>query len=163
MENIDLLLTLHGDLKPFIEATHKGKLTVSGTYVETIDVLSVSPASFLCILEWLGEEAQDPENDLGIARQEIALYLAINPGLAIKKGEVLWLSENGKTLLERCNQIRDRVRQIRLRDDEENDRTFTYRECRQVVTPDGIPLRAYRLLFNIDNALTDPAYRDLNP
>lgn len=162
MDNVSLLLALHADLAPFV-AAKKGKLLVSGTYVETIEILGATPNGFLCIIEWLGEENPDPENDLGVVRQEIGLYLAINPGLTLNKGEVLWLSENGKTLIERCNQIRDRIREIVLPDDEANDRNFEYRECRQVVTPDGIPLRAYRLLFQIQNALPEPDYRNVNP
>jgi hypothetical protein len=165
MENITILRAIHDDLQPFVETQLKGKLSISGTYVETLDVLSVSQSGFLCIMEWLGEASTSEEGQpyVGVVRNEVGIYLAINPGLPIKRGQALWLSDTGHTLLERCNQIRDRVREIVLPDNEDTSREFDYRECRQVVTPDGIPLRAYRLAFGIFNSIPDPEYRNVNP
>lgn len=162
MENIAILQALHADLAEYI-TDQRGELSISGTYVETLDLLSARPSGFLCVLEWLGEENPDEHGFIGIMNQEIAIYTAINPGLPAQRGTSLWASPGGKTLLEHINRIRDRVREIRLPDDEDTDREFNYRECRQVVTPDGIPLRAYRLLFRLHNAIKDPAYRNLNP
>lgn len=165
MDNTTILRALYHDLQPLVETTLKGKLSISGTYVETLDVLAVSQSGFLCIMEWLGEASISPEDQpyVGGVRNEVGIYLAINPGLPIKKGQALWLSDTGYSLLDRCNQIRDRVRSIRLPNNDDTSREFDYRECRQVVTPDGIPLRAYRLAFGIINALSDPEYRNINP
>lgn len=162
MENLAILQALHADLDTYVTA-EKGQLTISGTYVETLDLLSANPSGFLCIMEWLGEENPDEQGYIGVMSQEIGIYVSINPGLPSQRGKALWTSPGGKTLLEHINRIRDRVREIRLPDDEETDREFNYRECRQVVTPDGIPLRAYRLLFRMHNAIKDPDYRNVNP
>lgn len=162
MENIDILKALHDDLQPYV-AEHKGTLTISGTYVETLDLLSASPSGFLAIMEWLGEENPDDQGFIGVMSQEIGIYVAMNPGLPMQRGQAIWASPGGKTLLEHINRIRDRIREIRLPDTEDTDREFNYRECRQVVTPEGIPLRAYRLLFRLHNAIADPDYRNVNP
>ncbi len=164
MDNIDILQALHADLAPYV-ATHKGQLSVSGTYVETLDALSVTPQGFLVILEWLGEETTAEINQayIGVMRQEIGIYVAHQPGLPLKQGEGLWLTPGGKTLLERCNAIRDRIREIRLPDLQETTREFDYRGARQVLTPDGLPLRAFRLEFHLHNALPEPEYRNVNP
>ena len=162
MENIEILQALHADLETYVEAQN-GKLTISGTYVETLDLLAARPNGFLCIMEWLGEENPDEHGFIGVMNQEIGIYVAINAGLTLERGKALWASPGGKTLIEHINRIRDRVREIRFSDDEENEREFNYREARQVVTPDGIPLRAYRLLFRMHNAIKDPDYRNVNP
>lgn len=162
MENIEILQALHADLAPYVAAQH-GDLSISGTYVETLDLLAAKPGGFLCIMEWLGEENPDDLGFVGVMSQEIGIYVSINPGLPAQRGKALWASPGGKTLLEHINRIRDRVREIRLPDNEDTDREFNYRECRQVVTPEGIPLRAYRLLFRIHNAISDPDYRNVNP
>ena len=162
MENIAILQALHADLADYVTA-QKGELAISGTYVETLDLLSAKPSGFLCVMEWLGEENPDEQGISGVMSQEVGIYVAINPGLPAQRGQALWASPGGKTLLSHLNRIRDRVREIRLPDDEETDREFNYRECRQVVTPSGIPLRAYRLLFKLFNAIKDPDYRNVNP
>lgn len=163
MSTLQILTLLHGDLDPFV-SQHGGQLSVSGTYVETLEVLTAGPRGFLCILEWLGEDNPSDANQayIGIMRQEIGIYIAIHPGLPLRRGESLWLSADGRTLLERTAQVRDRIRQIRLEDDQGSTREFDYRGSRQVLTPDGLPLRAYRLEFHIHNALPDPAYRNVN-
>jgi hypothetical protein len=160
--NISILTHLHADLSAAV-AADSGELSISGTYVETLEALAAAPRGYLCILEWLGEESVAEPNQafLGIMRQELGIYLALNPGLTMRRGEALWLSESGRTLLHRAGAIRDRIREIRLEDDSQSTREFDYRGARQVLTPEGFPLRAYRLEFHIHNALPEPLYRDI--
>lgn len=161
LDNLTFLRVLYSDLNAFA-APLGGKVSATGTYVETLELL-INPTGFLVILEWSGEENPAEQGDLGIVTQDIAVYVGINPGLPATSGKALWLSEGGRTLLERVNSVRDRIREIRLPDLEEAERDFNYRDCRQVVTPEGVPLRAYRLLFRITNAIPDPVYRDIEP
>lgn len=161
MKNIDLLKVLAADLESFA-ADNSARLSLTGTYVESLDALAARPQGSLIILEWRGEENPDSDNDHGVMRHEIGIYIAMNTGLKLKQGDSLWASADGKSLLERSQKVRDRVRSILLADDDESERTFYYRGCAQVVTPEGMPLRAYLLTFHITAAITEPEYRNIN-
>jgi hypothetical protein len=161
MKNIDLLKVLAADLESYA-SDNNARLSISGTYVESLDALAARPSGSLIILEWRGEENPDPDNDFGVVRHEIGIYIAMNTGLKLKTGESLWASADGKSLLERSHKVRDRVRSIVLADDDDSERSFSYRGCNQVVTPEGVPLRAYLLTFQIMAAITQPEYRNIN-
>lgn len=162
MTNLLILKMLHADLEAFA-ADAGGKVSASGTFVESLDLLAVNPAGFLAIIEWQGEDAATEDEFTGVMRNDIGIYVAINAGIQAKPGAALWISPQGRTLLERCNSVRDRVREIVFTDNEETTRRFNYRGARQVLLPDGTPLRAFRLDFTIHNALPDPQYRNVNP
>lgn len=167
MKTTDILRLVHRDLKPYVEDDLGGRLSVSGTYVETLEVLTTGPRGFLCIMEWLGEDsfAEDNQPYIGVVRFELGIYVAVNPGInggGARPGEGLWLSESGRTLLDRVEQVRARVREIRLEHDETHSREFDYRSCRQVLTPDGLPLAAYRMEFGLIHSLHVDDYRNLN-
>lgn len=163
MRTSDILRIVHRDLDPFVKDLG-GRLSVSGTYVETLDLLMTGPRGWLCILEWLGEEslAEDNQPYIGIVRFEMGVYVAVNPGRPGEPGAGLWLSETGRTLLDRIEQVRARIREITLEADETQSREFDYRACRQVLTPDGLPLSAYRMEFSLVHSLPQPEYRNLN-
>lgn len=162
MTNVAILRTLYDDLRSWAQPLG-GEISASGTFVESMDLLATKPRGFLAIIEWQGEEAASDDEFTGVVRSDLGIYVAINPGLALKPGTALWLSEGGRTLLERTNAVRDRVREIVLEDDESTSRYFNYRGARQVLLPDGTPIRAYRLDFQIHHTVADPAYRNINP
>lgn len=162
MNNVLILQTLHADLRAWAKPLG-GEVSASGTFVESLDLLLQRPQGFLAIIEWQGEESASEDEFTGVVRSDLGIYVAINAGLAVKPGAALWLSEGGRTLLDRSNAVRDRVREIVLTDDESTSRYFDYRGARQVLLPDGTPLRAYRLDFQIHHAVPDPAYRNVNP
>ncbi|MEI6035858.1 MAG: hypothetical protein WCS65_16450 [Verrucomicrobiae bacterium] len=162
MDNIAILQALYDDVQAYADA-HGGQAAASGTFVESLEILSARPSGFLAVVEWQGEDAASDDEWAGVMRNDIGIYVAINAGLQAKPGAALWLSPSGRTLLERTNAVRDRVREIVFTDNEDTSRRFNYRGAKQVLLPDGTPLRAFRLEFQIHNALPEPEYRNVNP
>lgn len=163
MTILALLQALYADLLPWVRS-QSGQLSVAGSYVEVLDVLTAGPRSWLCILEWMGEESLAPDDAQpyhGVMRQSLACYCAIPQGLRPAPGEHLWLSASGRTLIERTEALRDRIRAIRITPPGHSTSELHYRGCAQVLTPEGLPLAAMRLEFALITALPQPDYRDV--
>lgn len=163
MTTAQILRCVHKDLSRIV-VPPEGQLSVAAHYVETLDLLTSGPRGFLVILEWAGEESKtQDEQALGVTKTEIGIYVAANPGLPVQPGSNLWLSKDGTTLLDRVEAIRERVRSIELIEDGSTTREFDYQGARQVLTPDGLPLRAFRLEFTLTHCLPGVDLRPVNP
>ena len=162
MTNITILQAVYSDLASWAGPL-AGEVSASGTFVESMEVLLAKPTGFLVIIEWQGEEASTEDEWTGVMRAELGVYVAVNVGLQVKPGAGVWMSPAGRTLLERTNAVRDRIREITFPDDQDTTRIFNYRGSKQVLLPDGTPLRAFRLEYDIHYALPEVDCRNVNP
>jgi len=162
MTNITILKAVYEDLASWALPL-SGEVSASGTFVESMEVLLAKPTGFLVIIEWQGEESSTEDEWTGVMRCELGVYVAVNVGLQVKPGAGVWMSPAGRTLLERTNAVRDRLREITLPDDGDTTRCLNYRGAKQVLLPDGTPLRAFRLEWELHYALPEPEYRHVNP
>jgi hypothetical protein len=147
-----LLLRVHDDLKPWV-ASEKGHLSIARDPFDVIELLGANPPGFNILLLWEGDEDFLDQPLAGIVRHNISVVVSSNRGLRMWKGENLHRPGPGQpALLDRVDQVRQRIRALRL-EDEVTDQIFLYKGCEPESTPDGLPLDAYRLRFQIHAAI----------
>ncbi len=99
MTNLLILKMLHADLEAFA-AEAGGKVSASGTFVESLDLLAINPTGFLAIIEWQGEEAATEDEFTGVMRNDIGIYVAINAGTSANTATRAASSPRFKSILD---------------------------------------------------------------
>jgi len=159
MDNVILLRAVYNDLEPFAKKLG-GTLRGSATLSESLNILLAKPKGFVSIIEWLSDDDCAGDDFSGIVTTGIGIYVGQNVATALDTAAPLWLSSDGRALLENSNKIRDRVREITWIDETDTtQKNLIFRSAKQVILPDGTPLRCVRIEFAVDHTLPQPEYR----
>jgi hypothetical protein len=123
---------------------------------DVLEMLLVSPEKALITVLWNGDQpeeiGQDADTgDVGPARNAIEVTVGCGLGLDAAKDWRLVLGKGGReSVIGRVADVRALVLALHFpADDETTLQRFSYRGCEPVVTPDGVPLAAYKLRFEI--------------
>jgi hypothetical protein len=146
-----LLELVHEDFTPFAQE-HKAELVIAEDPWGFLEVLASGPQGGLIALHWGGDtntQADMPE--AVFAENQIEIGIAVNPGLA-KDSKARALSRrpgDRLPLIRLVAEARRRARSLMLPDDGTSERRLRYAGCDPVVLPDGVPLSAYRMRFQV--------------
>lgn len=162
LEPHDLLNLLKGDLAPFVRQ-HRGLLSVAADPWNFLELLAERPSGWRLVLHWAGDEnAQEAALEGCFCANRIELGVSCNLGLTATPGEQVSKRRAGgaPSLLELVALTRARVRGY-VFPDHVSDRFPLYRRCDPVTLPDGTPLAAYRLRFDLTSTPEPVVHRNL--
>jgi len=131
------------------------RVSVARDPFDVLEVLTIGPEAALLIVQWDGDETEDPELSeddatTGPARNNNNIIVGQGLGLDLKRDWRLIAGRGTrKSVLQRLDETRAFALSILYPADETSLRRLRYRGCEPMVTPDGIPLAAYRLKFSL--------------
>lgn len=121
-----------------------------------IEILTDAPRGVRLVVHWAGEEALGDEPAAPLVTQRIEVIVGYALGLRAGVDAALVENlENRPALLRLVALVRERVLAMTFTDAYASEGIFRYRGCDPVETPDGVPLAAYRLRFEMDTSMTD--------
>jgi hypothetical protein len=148
----DLLNLLETMLKPTI-AADGGKVNVANDAFNVIEILGEAAPSYRVVLLWEGDEDATGQPLAGIVNNTIAVIVSHNRGLRLWRGESVYKDTAArKSLLTIVSNTRARLRSCDFPPDVTTQRLL-YLGCTAEITPDGLPLDAYRLRFRLTTTL----------
>lgn len=113
-----LSLIIFEALKPYVEISQKGRLSVARDPLDIIELLGEGPGTFRVIIAWSGEKPQGNKYS-GIVEHEWRVVVSANRGLPLLTGSNLFLPRStttGPTLIEWHSRVRDILRQLQFPD-----------------------------------------------
>lgn len=155
----EIVKKLHDALATWGTA-EKLRVSVARDPFDVLEVLTVGPEDALIIVQWDGDDPEDPEfgedeATAGPARQNLNVIVGAGLGLSAQKDWRLIAGRGSrKSVLRRVDEARAFVLSLRFPDDETSLRRLQYRGTEPMSTPDGIPLAAYRMRFSLLAAIT---------
>lgn len=121
-----------------------------------IEILTDAPRGVRLVIHWAGEEALGDEPAAPLATQRIEVIVGFALGLRAGVDSALVENlENRPSLLRLVSLVRARVLGMTFTEPDASEGLFRYRGCEPVETPEGVPLAAYRLRFELDTNMPD--------
>ncbi len=147
----DLVLQKFHDVAQRWAKKNGGLTSVATDAFHVLEILAESPLGLRVIVHWAGDVAVDEEQcDIAFVTHTIEIILSFNLGLTAKpESGVMANREDRKSLLKNLSILKGNIRGMKL-PDEETSGTPRYVGCEPVVTPEGVPLAAYRMSFKLD-------------
>lgn len=153
MSPAEIIRALQQDFESYA-ATRGGAVSIAGDAYHVLELLQDAPKRWRVILHWAGDRADTPGFDTGIVEHELHLVVGLSVGLSLRPGHALVVDRAGEPpVLERFFEIRQRAREARWQDDGQTEQRLIYERSEPLVTPDGIPLAAYRAIFKFAASL----------
>lgn len=155
-----LLLELHEDLSAFM-ASNRGHLSVAAEMYDFLQILTESPAGWRVVLLWEGEENLGDNAESGcFPSQKFSLGVTANLGLTVSPEiGLIKPSASRPALLQLVAAVRDWTRGHVFREGVSTKYPL-YKGADPVVLPDGMPLKAYRLRFELTTVLPVAVFRE---
>jgi hypothetical protein len=150
-----LIGLVHDALKPWLVA-RKGLLAVAGDPYNFLELLAESPSGWRVTLHWAGEKNPGDNEHAGcFPINAFDVGISINPGLTATPDLAMFKpTADRSALLELVSDVRDFIRALNFAPGASTLRAL-YRGADPVALPNGVPLRAYRLQFEVQIGL-DP-------
>lgn len=137
-----------------VVTSNKGKVYIAKDPWNVLELLAESPSGFRCILHWAGDKLLGEQEDLPLMTSRLEVILSCNLGLTAA-AETALVEESAITarpsLLNLVNKVRERMLQ-KLWPADYTEEQIRYVGTDPVGTPEGVPLAAYRLVFELDHA-----------
>jgi hypothetical protein len=133
---------------------NKGAVSIAKDPWNVLELLAESPAGFRCILHWAGDKLLGDQEELPLLTSRLEVILSYNLGLTATAESALVEKSpltDRPSLLRLVAIVRERVLQ-KLWPADFTEEQIRYVGTDPVGTPEGIPLAAYRLVFELDHA-----------
>ncbi len=139
----------------------KGEVSVAQDPFRVLEVLWERPVGFRVIVHWAGDRPIEGGPDaVPISTNRIEVYLSYNLGLTAKLDVALMTGEPDRpSMLAMTEACRARLLSYTF-PQATTGAILRYAGCEPVTTPDGYPLAAYKLSFELDGAVKTDALRD---
>lgn len=152
-----IVKTLHDELEDWARSRQM-RVSMARDPFDVLEVLAIGPRDAVIIVADAGDEPVDP--DLGDVDREDGVVGPVNQLLEVTVGQGLGLDVvkdwrliagrgNRKSVLRHVNEVRAFVLSLVYPDNDETTRRLSYRGREPVVTPEGVPLAAYKLRFGL--------------
>lgn len=160
MDDEKILQGIKAELDAFAKPLG-GRVSVARDPFDVLELLTVGPAGFLLILHDAGDDRvdlgldetmglDDEDNVQEPVRMDIEVSVGYGLGLdAARDWRLIAGKGNRPGLPGRCRALRAMLLGLKFKDDEESLRRLRYEGRKAVVTPDGVPLAAYRMRFSL--------------
>ena len=156
---LDAMMTaLYDDLLPWVEGK-KGRLSVAKDPWNVLEILVNGPQGFQVILHWGGDSDVGELPGEPMAENIIEVIVGYSLGLQAKPDVALIKNQATRSsLLKHVNDVRARVLAY-VFPAEETGESLQYAGCEPLVTPDGIPLAAYKFRAKLTARVEQEASR----
>jgi hypothetical protein len=137
---------------------YRGQVHIAKDAWIELELLAESPVGFRVIVHWAGDKNagnQDGIENLPLVTALLQITLSNNLGLTAKPEQALAENVPGRQMpiLKLLGLARERI--LKISWPESVAESIRYVGCDPVGTPDGVPLAAYVLTFELDHALPD--------
>lgn len=149
----DLLQAVNSNLARWTEAGRKLTIYVAKDPWHPYELIAAGPQGLCVILCWAGAEAlgDGEAADLTLATQKLEVYLSFNLGLTAQPSAALTAGTAERpSLLALVSLLTRRLRSLDFKDEARVQRFMRWAGTEPVTTPDGIPLAAYKIKFELD-------------
>lgn len=144
----DIVLALRDHLDPTVKAA-RGIVSIASDPFHVIELLGESPAGFRVVILWEGDEDATGQPLAGIVAHTVAIVVSHNRGLRVWNGESLHRdTAAGPSLLTRLTEVRTLLLRYQFPEGV-SSQNLLYLGTQPEITPEGLPLDAYRLRFRI--------------
>jgi hypothetical protein len=148
----EILSKLNGAVTTWA-AANKATVSIARDPFHVLEILAESPAGFRVILHWAGDKNPSEILQMAIARNDIEVIFSYNLGLTGKPDLALITGSTARpALLALLDDLRALILSIQY-PDEETLVYCVYAGTEPFITPDGIPLAAYRMRFQLDSGI----------
>lgn len=148
----DIVLALRDHLEPSVKSA-RGIVSIANDAFQVLELLGESPAGFRVVLLWEGDTDATGQPLAGIVAHAIAVVISNNRGLRVWNGENLHRDTvAGPSLLTRLSEIRTLLLRYRFPEGV-TDECLLYLGTQPEVTPEGLPLDAYRMRFRLNASI----------
>lgn len=135
---------------------HKASVSIARDPFHVLEILAENPQGFRVIVHWAGDENASDIMERPLADHKIQIVFSYNLGLTAKPDLALIQGQqNRPALYKLLDDLRALVLGLAFPDFETAEYCI-YTGTEPVVTPDGIPLAAYRLKFHLIAAVAVP-------
>lgn len=134
----------------------KPQISVAKDPWHVVEILVQSPQGLRLIVHWAGEAALGDEPAAPLATQRI--HVVIGYALGLRASADAALVENTAarpSLLRIVSDVRERVLSMAFGAADASEGLFRYAGADPEETPEGVPLAAYRLRFELDTSLPE--------
>lgn len=149
----ELLTAVKDHLSTWDEAGQKISLFVAKDPFHPYELLAAGPNGLIIVLAWGGADplGNDEADDLTLATQKVEVFLGYNPGLqAQPDASLIQGSPERPALLKLQGLLTRRLREMDFQDETDVRRFFRWAGTHPVVMPDGIPMRAFKMILELD-------------
>lgn len=134
-------------------AAHKAAPSIARDPYDVLELLTIGPAGMRLVLHWAGDDALGEQTEAPLATQALEVVLGYNLGLSAQQDSALIQPGAGRpALLQLVSDLRQAVLALEF-PTEVTMSYLAYAGCKPVVTPEGIPLAAYRMAFTLDASI----------
>lgn len=143
------------------DAPQAAKVSIAKDPWHVLEILADSPRGLRFIVHWAGEEALGEEPAAPLETQRVEVIVAFALGLRSTPDAALVENQPDRpSLLKTVAAVKRRVLEMQFAADA-SEGLFRYRGTEPVETPEGVPLAAYRLRFELDTAMDDLQGREV--
>jgi hypothetical protein len=149
----ELLKAMDANVAQWKEAGQKITRFISKDPWHPYEIIATGPQGLCVIFHWSGADALGGEEveGLTLATQKLEVFLSFNLGLTAQPSAALTQGTDARpSLLKLVGLLQRRIRSMDFRGETDVRRFFRWSGTEPVVTPDGIPLAAYKLKFELD-------------
>ena len=151
---VDEILTKLYDACSTWGATQKATVSIARDPFHVLELLAENPAGFRIIVHWAGDENPSDQMEFPLADNKLEIIFSYNLGLSAKPDLALIQGQqNRPSLYKLLDGLRAMVLAIAF-PVEATAIYCQYTGTEPFITPDGIPLAAYRLKFHLLSAVT---------
>jgi hypothetical protein len=144
---------------------HLKRLTITGQKAtvsiakdpwNVLEILADSPRGLRFIVHWGGEEALGDEPAAPLSTQRIEVIVAFSLGLKAGVDAALVDSQDERpSLLAIVSRVRGHVLAMSFGQEDASEGLLRYGGAEPFETPEGVPLAAYRLKFELDTSMPE--------
>ncbi len=145
----DLLARIEERARAWCEA-NGAKIRVASDAWHVYDILGAAPLALLAVIYWAGDD--DNGQEVGICKQDVRVVLSRNRGLGAKPDGNLTGTETKAALFTLVDGLRAHMRGALL-PEHSTSQLLEYRGTKPFTLPEGFPLDAYEMAFEIHTAI----------
>ena len=151
---IDEILTKLYDALSTWGATHKATVSIARDPFHVLELLAENPQGFRIIVHWAGDDNPSDQMEFPLADNKIEVVFSYNLGLSAQPDLALIRGQqNRPALYKLLDELRGLILAIAF-PDVATAIYCQYTGTEPFITPDGIPLAAYRLKFHLVSAVS---------
>ncbi|WP_448579265.1 hypothetical protein [Thermosphaera sp.] len=120
-----------------------------------LELLMDAPRGVRLVVHWAGDEAMGDEPAAPLITQRVEVIIAYALGLRAGVDATLAENTNRPSLLRLVSLVRGRILGMVFTAPDASEGLFRYRGCTPLETPEGVPLAAYRMQFDLNTNMPD--------
>jgi len=159
-----LMLALNQYLADWTEAGQKVTRFIAKDPWHPYELIAGGPNGLCVVLSWAGASplGNEEAEGLTLATQKLDVFLSYNPGLSVAPDDALVKGTDTRpSLLKLVGLLSRRILSMKFSDESDVRPYFRWAGTSPVTAPDGTPLRAFRMQFELDTDVEEPQPQEI--